>query len=92
MAKIKPLKHGTGGLTMSKYKCICDFSVNKVNEDGFSDGGYEFIEKGEVFEFDTSTYRIVNGEIRLENDNHWIEIPKDNFKKYFVEIGDDGNA
>ncbi|WP_375104078.1 hypothetical protein ACDZ28_04125 [Paenibacillus sp. RS8] len=73
---------------MKKYECIKGFSIDKCDGDGFTiEESGMLIEKGSQWFDYTEDYRIVGGEVRLENeDGTWIEISKGDVSESFKEI------
>lgn len=71
------------------YKCIKGFSLEKCDDDGFTiEGEYTIIEKGSTWYIpEDEDYRLIGGEIRLEEDKpneiHWIEISKETLEEHF---------
>lgn len=71
------------------YKCIYGFSVEMVDENGFSvENERVAIEEGTVWSIpDDENYRFIGGEVRLENKKlGWIEISKDLFDMFFEKV------
>lgn len=73
---------------MKNYECIKSFSINKCDGDGFTieESGI-IIDKGSKWFDCEEDYRLVGGEVRLENDNGtWIELSKKDISESFKEI------
>lgn len=69
--------------------CIKDIELIKYDDDGYSTEKYAIIPKGSVFNWDEeNTHRIIGGEIRLENNETWLELTGEDFKEYFREVRD----
>ena len=69
--------------------CIKDIELIKYDDDGYSTEKYSIIPKGSVFNWDEeNTHRIIGGEIRLENNETWLELTGEDFKEYFREVRD----
>ena len=73
---------------MDRYECVEAFVSTDFNDDGFTMGTYTVIEQGTVWQ-ETTPFMIC-GEIRLENDSRWLEIPKEWVDKYFRKVIEDG--
>lgn len=71
---------------MKTYRCIKEFYLSNFNEDGFETGEECYIDKLSLWNEDESGFKVISGEIRLENDNKWIEISKERLKCFFEEI------
>lgn len=72
-----------------RYQCIKDFSVNKYDDNGFLvENEYENIEIGSVWETGDADNMMIGGldHIHLENDDSWLEIPKEMIDEYFKQI------
>lgn len=72
-----------------QYRCLEDFRVDRVDDNGFTiENEFFIVEKGTVWNTpEDENFRLTGGEIRLENDDlEWIEITKKYLKRYFVEI------
>lgn len=68
------------------YKCIKGFSLEKCDGDGFTiENDYTTIEEGSIWHLpEDENYRLIGGEIRLENDEYgWIEISKETLEEHF---------
>lgn len=80
-----------GVRVMKEYKCIKSFSIPKYDGDGFrteDEDGFldEMIIENETIWCvpENEDYRLVGGEVRLENDDlGWIEVSKENVQEYF---------
>ena len=70
---------------MKKAKCINGFSVEKCDDDGFAlDDEYETVEEGSIWDIKEDNFRVIDGEIRLTNDEGaWLELPKEHFETDF---------
>lgn len=72
-----------------RYQCIKGFSVNKYDDNGFLvENEYENIEIGSVWETGDADNMMIGGldHIHLENDDSWLEIPKEMIDEYFKQI------
>ena len=71
-----------------KYKCVESFDVEKYDDDGFNTSGYMIINAETIWERDESEYRIMGGDVRLENQEtlEWLEISFNTFKRCFIEL------
>lgn len=72
-----------------KYKCITEFQIELVDDDGFSTEKYETIQKDSLWIKSDDDYRFIGGEVRLEkeeDDTIWIEIPESSLKEDFELI------
>ncbi len=73
---------------MKKYRCIEEFEVQKVDENGFDTGEWYFVEVDSLWNLDRGAYCIY-GQNRLENDAilgespSWIEISDEALERYF---------
>ena len=76
---------------MIKYRCIEEFEIPKVDNNGFETGQYFFVEVDSVWSLDRGAYCIY-GQNRLENNDilgespSWIEISDETLERYF-EVG-----
>lgn len=74
------------------YKCIKGFALEKCDDDGFTiEGEYTTIEEGSIWNIpEDENFRLIGGEIRLEEDKpdeiNWIEIPKQTLEEHFKSI------
>lgn len=74
------------------YKCIKEFTLEKCDDDGFTiEGEYTTIEEGSIWNVpEDENYRLIGGEIRLEEDKpdeiNWIEITEETLKEHFERI------
>lgn len=71
------------------YKCIKEFSLELYDDDGFIiENEYIDINKGTIWYIpEDDDYRLIEGEVRLENEEMaWIEITKETFKNNFELI------
>jgi len=72
------------------YKCIKQFSLDLLDDDGFplSEDEQLNIAEGSIWYFpEDKDYRIIGADIRLENDDlQWIEITNEDFKEHFELI------
>lgn len=69
-----------------RYRCIEGLVLEKADDNGFTiDNEYIVIDEGEIwFTPEDEDYRLLGGEIRLENKlGHWIQIPEDTLKECF---------
>lgn len=71
------------------YKCIKEFSLRAVGDDGSSiENGYFDVPEGSIWSIpEDKDYRFIGGEIRLESDDlDWIEIDKTTLENNFEAI------
>lgn len=71
------------------YKCIEDFQIQLYYELYYEDdliptGESIIIQKGSVFELDTTNF--IGFEVCLYNDELYFKISKNTFKEYFDEV------
>ena len=75
-------------MSEKRYRCIKEFQIPLYDSetDGWTDEEMA-IKKDSVWSEDNGT-KIIDGEIRLENDNtgEWIEITKERLDECFEEI------
>ncbi|WP_170139272.1 hypothetical protein [Caminicella sporogenes] len=71
-------------------KCIKNFIIPIVNDDGFDTGEYKVVKMGSKWTIndDEGDFRLIGGDIRLvsidsDTDLAWIEICKETFEEYF---------
>lgn len=75
---------------MKMYKCIKEFSLRTVDDDGSSIVNKYFdVPEGSIWNSPEDVgYRFIGGEIRLESDDlGWIEIDKATLKNNFEAVG-----
>lgn len=76
---------------IERYECIEDFIVEKCDDNGSWTEEYMIVESGSIWS-ESDGFKIVGGEIRLENydDNKitWLEISKENLNKRFRLLED----
>lgn len=68
------------------YKCIKEFSLELYDDNGFIiENEYVDINEGTIWYIpEDEDYRLIDGEVRLENEAmDWIEITKETFKNNF---------
>ena len=76
---------------MTKYRCIEEFEIPKVDNNGFETGQYLFVEVDSVWVLDEDT-NYIGGQNHLECDDFpmgnlsWIEISDKALERYF-EVG-----
>lgn len=71
------------------YKCVKGFSLELYDGNGFIiENEYIDINKGTIWYIpEDEDYRLIDGEVRLENEEmDWIEITKETFKNNFELI------
>lgn len=71
------------------YKCIKEFSLELYDDNGFIiENEYVDINEGTIWYIpEDEDYRLIDGEVRLENEEmDWIEITKETFKNNFELI------
>ena len=71
------------------YKCNKGFALEVCDGDGFSvEDEYLNIDENSLWFYpEDKGYRLIGGEIRLENvDREWIEITKENLTEHFIEV------
>lgn len=72
-----------------KYQCIDNFALSLYDENGYITDDYMGVDKGSIWNLSENKYRFCAGKdsIRLESsDNKWLEITKNNFKRYFEQL------
>lgn len=72
-----------------KYKCIKGVTLEQIDDDGFSiENEYMNIDEGTIwFIPEHDSYRFIDGEVRLENDDaEWIEICEETLKEHFIKL------
>lgn len=72
---------------MKKFRCLQCFNVDKYDDDGFleEEQGVEVVQ-GTIWELDEDSFRVADGEIRLTRNYSWIEISRETFESYFMEV------
>ena len=76
---------------MTRYRCIKEFEIPKVGDNGFETGRYLFVEVDSVWVLDEDT-NYIGGQNHLERDDllnegpSWIEIGDKTLERYF-EVG-----
>ena len=73
----------------NKYICTKPFAIQNYDDDGFIiENSYTNIDKGSVWEQDTSGFRMIGAidSIRLENEQCWMEITKDTLMENFKQL------
>ena len=73
---------------MDKYECVEAFVSTDCDDDGFTLDTYTVIEQGTVWQ--EAIPFMIGGEIRLENDSRWLELPKEWVDKHFRKVIEDG--
>lgn len=71
------------------YKCIKGFLIELYDDNGFTiENEYMDINEDTIWYIpEDEDYRLIDGEVRLENDEmDWIEITKETFKNNFELI------
>lgn len=78
---------------IKKYKCKKNFCIETCDDDGFSTGEYDTVQKDTIWQEDPNDmYRICGGPetARLESIDpqnlDWLEITKEHLKNYFEEV------
>ena len=74
---------------MKQYICKEEFTLDRVDDDGFFTDDIMWVEKGSVWELSEDLYRFVGGPqtVRLNGDNYqWIEITEEHLDMYFEEV------
>ena len=73
---------------MTRYRCIKEFEILKVDDNGFETGEYLFVEVDSVWVLDEDT-NYIGGQNHLECDDllsegpSWIEISDEALERYF---------
>ena len=73
---------------MTRYRCIKEFGIPKVDDNGFETGEYLFVEADSVWVLDEKT-NYIGGQNHLERDDllsegpSWIEIGDKTLERYF---------
>lgn len=73
------------------YKCTKGFVLGKTDDHGFvSEDDSMIVLEGSIWDIpEEEDYRLIGGEIRLEDDDgNWIEISEDDLKEHFVILGE----
>lgn len=72
---------------MKKFRCLKCFYVDKYDDDGFleEEQGVEVVQ-GTIWEVDEDSFRVAGGEVRLTRNYSWIEISRETFESYFMEV------
>ncbi len=71
------------------YKCNKGFALEVCDGDGFTvEDEYLNIDENSLWFYpEDKDYRLIGGEIRLENEERgWIEITKETLKEHFIEV------
>ncbi|MTI49476.1 MAG: hypothetical protein FH761_16710 [Firmicutes bacterium] len=70
------------------YKCIKGFCLEICDDDGFTiEGESMVVKEGSEWHIPSDKdFRLIDGEVRLENNENWIEISKERFEKCFAVI------
>lgn len=78
---------------IKKYKCIKNLCIEIRDDDGFSTGKYDTVQRGTIWKEDPyDMYRICGGPetARLESVDpqnlYWLEITKETLESYFEAI------
>ena len=78
---------------IKKYKCKENLCIETCDDDGFSTGKYNTVQKDTIWQEDPDNmYRICGGPetVRLESADpqnlYWLEITKETLESYFEEI------
>lgn len=75
---------------MTRYRCIEEFGIPMVEENGFETGENCFVEEGSTWRLDEET-NYIGGQNHLESDGElrWIEISDETLERCFEEEEDD---
>ena len=78
---------------IKKYKCKENLCIEIRDDDGFSTGKYDAVQKDSIWQEDPyDMYRICGGPetVRLESvdpqNSYWLEITKETLERYFEAI------
>mgnify|MGYP000853538915 FL=1 len=78
---------------IKKYKCIKNLCIEIRDDDGFSTGKYDTVQKDTIWQEDPYyMYRTCSGPkiVRLESvdpqNSYWLEIAKEDLESYFEAI------
>ena len=74
---------------MERFICIKSLKLNCYDDNGFViENKYTEIVEGEIFQRSEEPFRCIgsNDSVRLENNNHWIEICKETFNRHFEKL------
>ncbi|MGJ0847438.1 hypothetical protein ACR77J_12175 [Tissierella praeacuta] len=72
---------------MKKFRCLKCFNIDKYDDDGFLEEEQRVeVVQGTIWELDDDSFRVAGGEVRLIRNNFWIEISKETFENYFMEV------
>lgn len=76
-------------MALKRFICTSTLELTQYDDEGFATDETFLVHEGSVFNCDeNNSYRMLGGEIRLENDDCYIEISRDTFKDYFEEVRD----
>ncbi len=66
-------------------KCVCKepFSIDVYDDNGFWTEKTTTVQKGEEYEVTESDFRLIGGDVRLDNDGSWLELSKERFERHF---------
>ncbi len=66
-------------------KCVCKepYTFSVYDDDGFWTEKTTTIHKGDKYDVSESDFRLIGGDIRLDNDESWIELSKERFDRHF---------
>ncbi len=76
-----------------KYQCIDNFALPLYDENGYITDNCMDVEEGSVWNLSEDKYRFcaAKDSIHLEHDDgRWLEITKNNFKRYFEGLEREG--
>ena len=71
---------------MKEYICIKELCLDLYDDDGFYvENETAYVEVGEIFQRSEDSFRCVadRDSIRLENDEHWLEISEETLNDHF---------
>lgn len=77
-----------------KYQCTDNFALSLYDDSGYITDNYMDVEEGSIWNLSKDKYRFCadKDSICLESDDgRWLEITKNNFKKYFERLECESN-
>lgn len=69
---------------MKKYRCIKEFTVPEIDDDGYETGNDLIIKKYSIWELGNDN--PIDAEITLDGSGGWIGLSKENLADYFEEM------
>lgn len=71
------------------YICKKELMLETFDDNGFDTGEYLAIEVGEIYQRTDEEYRLIGGEVRLDNKRRWVEISEETLAEFFEELAED---